>query len=663
MAESLPPLRFPADGEQAFHRDLKRAAHACLAGDHRYADAARLAKAALLLALCVGFYALSLLQHQPWAFFLCYFLFVTMGMLLNVNVNHDASHNFLRRPGQSAGGRLVTLPLASIRTTGARACGLPPRLRQRRTLRSGYRRERLFPPDTVPALAAHMRYQHLYWPLIAALSLPYIAWIFDCPIGSIKRRCGKTRAGGGGGWALFVLCKLAHLRWCWWRRWSWATCTASAGAGVAGLRAQPDVRLAAGGVLAAGHPLGAAEFYPAPTGDSMPKAGIGTISPPLRLAARTALAGASDRRAKLSPDPSPVSGWNHRHYPALAAAVAEVAQRHGMAYRCIGYRELLAQQQRFLRGWDNHETRASVSLSARRQWVAPRADAGCTALSGGPRRSPLRRRRHAGEGRAAAGAVRPVLRVEPAAAKRLAFFACYFGFIFIGMFLTVNVVHDASHNAFFPPLANRWLNALVSVPLGLDPDCWRVRHVLFHHAHNNIEHYDPDIDANGVLRQTPFQRWRPFMRAQRYYWPLVAALTFPYYIWLFDWLDRAGRTRVAARMAQQGVARWSGFRRGRRRTCCWRWRSHVGCCAGYRHPNSAGLFAEPDLFFIAVRDVDHRHPLAKANFYQAPAQGAMPHGWYHHVFATTFDWQTRPRWLGYWLGGANLHLTHHLFPH
>ncbi|PYA54784.1 acyl-CoA desaturase, partial [Serratia marcescens] len=40
---------------------------------------------------------------------------------------------------------------------------------------------------------------------------------------------------------------------------------------------------------------------------------------------------------------------NPRHYPALAAAVAEVAQRHGMAYRCIGYRELLAQQQRFLR--------------------------------------------------------------------------------------------------------------------------------------------------------------------------------------------------------------------------------------------------------------------------------------------------------------------------
>ncbi len=42
-------------------------------------------------------------------------------------------------------------------------------------------------------------------------------------------------------------------------------------------------------------------------------------------------------------------GWNHRHYPALAAILAELAPRYGMDYRCIGYRELLQQQQRFLR--------------------------------------------------------------------------------------------------------------------------------------------------------------------------------------------------------------------------------------------------------------------------------------------------------------------------
>ncbi|MNE31100.1 hypothetical protein D3C80_1246480 [compost metagenome] len=57
MADSLPPLSFPADGEQAFHRELKRRAHAYLSGrdDHRFADVARWVKAIVLLLLCVGF--------------------------------------------------------------------------------------------------------------------------------------------------------------------------------------------------------------------------------------------------------------------------------------------------------------------------------------------------------------------------------------------------------------------------------------------------------------------------------------------------------------------------------------------------------------------------------------------------------------------------------
>ena len=41
----------------------------------------------------------------------------------------------------------------------------------------------------------------------------------------------------------------------------------------------------------------------------------------------------------------------------------------------------------------------------------------------------------------------------------------------------------------------------------------------------------------------------------------------------------------------------------------------------------------------------------------------MPVGRLAHTFATTFDWTPQLHGLGYWLGGINLHLTHHLFPH
>ena len=245
------------------------------------------------------------------------------------------------------------------------------------------------------------------------------------------------------------------------------------------------------------------------------------------------------------------------------------------------------------------------------------------------------------------------------------FFIFYCGFIFSGMLLVVNVVHDASHNAFFRAgWANALINRLVSVPLGLDPDCWRVRHVIFHHAHTNIADYDPDIDENGVLRQTPFQRWKPFMRLQHWYWPAVAALTFPWYIWLMDWLDRAGRTRVTARMAQKGWRGWAVFLASKGV----HFMLAIAIPAYLLRENMSMatvlmvyLLSQMASSLLFVMLIVGTH-WAKANFFQAPEAGPMPHSWYQHVFATTFDWQTRPAWIGYWLGGANLHLTHHLFP-
>lgn len=245
-----------------------------------------------------------------------------------------------------------------------------------------------------------------------------------------------------------------------------------------------------------------------------------------------------------------------------------------------------------------------------------------------------------------------------------AFFCWYLGFITSGMLLLINVFHDASHNAFFRTRwANVLINRLVSIPLGMDPDCWRVRHVIFHHSHTNIAGYDPDIDENGILRQTPFQRWRPIMRMQHAYWPIVAALTFPWYIWLVDWLDRAGKTRVTAHMAQQGWYGWVIFLGSKS--------AHFILALGIPiYFLSATLSAMTiimvyllcqmlsSLIFVMLIVGTH---WAKANFFEAPETGCIAHDRYHHVFATTFDWQIQPARLGYWLGGMNLHLTHHIF--
>ncbi|EHG5996501.1 TPA: acyl-CoA desaturase [Escherichia fergusonii] len=240
----------------------------------------------------------------------------------------------------------------------------------------------------------------------------------------------------------------------------------------------------------------------------------------------------------------------------------------------------------------------------------------------------------------------------------------YLAMMFCAMMLAVNVVHDASHDAFLRgKKANAWLNRWVAFPMGLDPDCWRVRHVRFHHGFTNIEFYDPDTAENGILRQTPWQRWRPFMRQQHRYWPLVAALTFPWYIWVVDWLDRAGFTPVTRHLAARGFSGWGYFLAGKL--------AHCALCLilpwllsefGFMTILLTYLLSQLLASLIFVMLIIGTH-WAKGHTQLPPEEGKMAVGRLAHTFATTFDWTPQPAWLGYWLGGINLHLTHHLFPH
>ncbi|MEI7348715.1 fatty acid desaturase, partial [Pectobacterium parmentieri] len=247
-----------------------------------------------------------------------------------------------------------------------------------------------------------------------------------------------------------------------------------------------------------------------------------------------------------------------------------------------------------------------------------------------------------------------------------AFFLSYFSFIMLSMVLNIIVNHDASHNTFFRNRTlNRVVGRIVTLPLGIDPDYWRLRHVDFHHLYPNVEHYDLDTEENGIFRQTPFQRHRSYMRYQHLYWPLVAAFSLPYIAWIFDWADRLGNTPVNAHSAQSGRGGWLIFIA-----------SKVGhlllllvipIMVGAAHGISPGIVLLSYLLgqmlasLLVVFLLLGTH-WAEAEFYAVADAEAMPQGWYQHNFATACDWLPTPRWLEHWTGGLHLHLTHHLFP-
>jgi linoleoyl-CoA desaturase len=248
---------------------------------------------------------------------------------------------------------------------------------------------------------------------------------------------------------------------------------------------------------------------------------------------------------------------------------------------------------------------------------------------------------------------------------RIAFVCLYVAFFASAVVLSVNVSHDAAHGVLFRSRAlSAVLTRAVSIPLGLEPVYWRVRHVRYHHPNANIEHYDLDTAANRFLRQTPFQPWYPQFRLQHYYWPLVAALSMPYIVWVYDWSDRLGLTPLANDGLLPGMSGWARFVGSKL--------AHLALCVviplvvvapatGYGSVIAAYLLGQMVASCILLTLILGTH-WADSHFYDVGDGGPLPHTREEHAFLTSCDWTPRPKMLNSLLGGLNHHLTHHLLP-
>lgn len=247
----------------------------------------------------------------------------------------------------------------------------------------------------------------------------------------------------------------------------------------------------------------------------------------------------------------------------------------------------------------------------------------------------------------------------------IAFIALFLAFSVSAVLLSMNVSHDAAHGALF---RSRALNAaaarLVTVPLGVEPVYWRVRHVQYHHPNANIEHCDLDTAANAFLRQTPFQPWFPQFRFQQYYWPAVAALSMPYIAWIYDWSDRLGLTPLSNDRPLPGLAGWLRFvgsKLGHLALCLAIPLYLAGPTVGYGAVVAGYLLGQMAASGILLTMILGTH-WADTRFYDVTDGAPLPHTREAHVFLTCCDWAPRPRFLNGLMGGLNHHLTHHLFP-
>jgi linoleoyl-CoA desaturase len=225
-----------------------------------------------------------------------------------------------------------------------------------------------------------------------------------------------------------------------------------------------------------------------------------------------------------------------------------------------------------------------------------------------------------------------------------------------------SVMHDANHGAYSRSRrVNRaWGLALDFV--GASSYIWRFKHNVQHHTYANVDGMDADIDAAPFLRLAPSQRLRPFHRWQHLYgWPLYGALGLKW--WFVDDVVDVVRGRIGPhRFPRPRGLELAAFLGGKGVFVAW---SIAIPVAVFRSGWAVPLFLLGSLTLGVVLSTVFQlaHAVPEAAFHTAGSgERRMSTGWAEHQVRATVDFAPSNRLLGWYVGGLNFQVEHHLFP-
>lgn len=229
----------------------------------------------------------------------------------------------------------------------------------------------------------------------------------------------------------------------------------------------------------------------------------------------------------------------------------------------------------------------------------------------------------------------------------------------------MSVMHDAVHGSYSK---KGWLNKLVGHTMyfiGGNTFTWKVQHNINHHTFTNIEGYDEDIDPKGALRlskHTPRKKIHRFQYIYAFFLYCFMSLsrTFKDFSQLAGY-NRSGVTRQQGSTPRKEMWRmvftkfmyfaviiglpilFSGF--------AW-WMVILGFLVMHF---TAGIFMST-VFQMAHVVEETVQPLPDA-------AGVIENEWTIHELETTANFgRKKHNWFGWFIGGLNYQIEHHLFP-
>jgi linoleoyl-CoA desaturase len=228
----------------------------------------------------------------------------------------------------------------------------------------------------------------------------------------------------------------------------------------------------------------------------------------------------------------------------------------------------------------------------------------------------------------------------------------------------MSVMHDAVHEAFSE---KKWVNKLLGATmylLGSSVFTWKVQHNFLHHTYTNIAGYDEDIKSRVVLRMSPHTKLRWIHRFQYVYFFLFYSLMTLSKL-VGDFMQLNSYNKKGLTKQQQSNPAFEYIRMALVKIVylvvviglplyftdfTW-WQIVIGFLSMHL---TAGLIMSV-VFQLA-------HVVEGTTLPLPNESGNIENEWAIHQVLTTSDFARQNLLLGWYIGGLNFQIEHHLFP-
>ena len=229
----------------------------------------------------------------------------------------------------------------------------------------------------------------------------------------------------------------------------------------------------------------------------------------------------------------------------------------------------------------------------------------------------------------------------------------------------MGVMHDAAHGSFSK---KKWLNTLMANTMflfGTNVINWKIQHNLLHHTYPNVYEWDNDVDTKGILRLSKHADYHKVFKYQYLFGPFLYS-----FMTLSKFIGDIGQLMAYHRLGALKI--YKGSLRKHLTNLILTKIIYLGIflvlpfiftdyswwqiLVGFAIMHVVASMIMGTVFQMAHVVEDMNEPVPDD-------EDVINNQFFVHQLQTTSDFGKRKNWLGWYIGGLDFQVEHHLFPH